>query len=73
MREGSVGGVGGVGGNPKEYKGVLKIGFGITSPRGSGEQNSKLLTLPKLPTLTISLIFPRVVITIAVTMYSCDR
>ncbi|WP_161938190.1 hypothetical protein [Mastigocoleus testarum] len=29
MREGSVGGVGSVGGNPKKYKGVLKIGFGI--------------------------------------------
>ncbi|WP_268768214.1 hypothetical protein [Mastigocoleus testarum] len=31
MRGGSVGGVGSVGGNPKKYKGVLKIGFGITS------------------------------------------
>ena len=31
MREGSVGGVGSVGGNPKKYKGVLKIGFGIRS------------------------------------------
>ncbi|KST67726.1 hypothetical protein BC008_44035 [Mastigocoleus testarum BC008] len=30
MREGSVGGVGSMGGNPKEYKGVLKIGFGMT-------------------------------------------
>ncbi|KST63624.1 hypothetical protein, partial [Mastigocoleus testarum] len=29
MREGSVGGVGSVGRNPKKYKGVLKIGFGI--------------------------------------------
>ncbi|WP_161938108.1 hypothetical protein [Mastigocoleus testarum] len=32
MREGSVGGVGSVGGNPKEYRGVLKIGFGIIIP-----------------------------------------
>ena len=31
MREESVEGVGSVGGNPKEYKGVLKIGFGISS------------------------------------------
>ncbi|WP_161938064.1 hypothetical protein [Mastigocoleus testarum] len=31
MREGSMGGVGSVGGNPKEYKGVLKIGFGTSA------------------------------------------
>ena len=29
MRGGNAGNVGGVGGNPNNYKGVLKIGFGI--------------------------------------------